>query len=295
LMKSLIVLISNPVAKKATLKEIEKAARFLRSKGYEIESLLTEQKGDAESFAREALRKSPSLIIAAGGDGTFNEVANGMVGSEVPLAIVPLGTTNVLAKEAGIPENMESALEVAVSHTPKSISLGRIVFTRLSSLITRYFLLMAGVGFDGEAVYGMNKTIKKISGKGTYLYSGFKALLGFHPHRLIVTVDGKSHSGYSVIIGNAAKYGGNFRVAPDARLTDPALYVCIFEGKRRLDILRYVAGITTGSHIGFRDVEYLKAEHVEIMGDARIQTDGDYLGKTPAKIDVVRDALKLIF
>jgi YegS/Rv2252/BmrU family lipid kinase len=294
-MKSLTVLISNPAAKKTTREKIERATHFLRSRGYEIESLMTKQKGDAEIFAREALRKSPSLIIAAGGDGTFNEVANGMAGSEVPLAIVPLGTTNVLAKEAGIPENVENALGVAVSHTPNSISLGKIVFTHHSSLITRYFLLMAGVGFDGEAVHGMNETIKKISGKGAYFYSGFRTLIRFHPGRLTLTIDGRSYSGYSVIIGNAAKYGGNFRITPDARLSDPCFYVCLFEGRGRLDILRYVFGVTTGKHLGFRDVRYLKAEHVEIKGDAHIQTDGDYLGKTPAKIEVARDALKLIF
>jgi diacylglycerol kinase (ATP) len=294
-MKSLTVLISNPVAKKTTRRKIERASRFLRSRGYEIESLLTKQKGDAEVFAREALGKSPSLIIAAGGDGTFNEVANGMVGSEVPLAIVPLGTTNVLAKEAGIPENVESALEVAVSRTPRSISLGKIVFTHNSSLVTRHFLLMAGVGFDGEAVHGMNQTIKKIWGKGAYLYSGFRTLARFRPGRLTLAVDGKSYSGYSGIIGNAAKYGGNFRITPDARLTDPFLYLCLFEGRKRLDILRYVFGVTAGKHLGFRDVRYLRAEHVEIDGDAHIQTDGDYLGKTPAKIEIVRDALRLIF
>jgi diacylglycerol kinase (ATP) len=294
-MKSSAVLISNPVAKKTTRKEIERAVHFLRSRGYETESLLTRQKGDAEIFAREALGKSPSLIIAAGGDGTFNEVVNGMAGSEVPLAILPLGTTNVLAKELGIPENVESALEVGVSRAPKIISLGKIVFTHRSSLITRYFLLMAGVGFDGEAVYGMSKTVKKISGKGAYFYSGFKTLTRFHPDRLTLTIDGKSYSGYSAIIGNASKYGGNFRITPDARLTDPFFYVCVFEGRGRLDILRYVFGITTGRHLGFRDVRYLRAEHVEIKGDAHIQTDGDYLGKTPAKIEVVRDALKLIF
>jgi diacylglycerol kinase (ATP) len=294
-MKSLAVLIGNPAAKKTTDKKIEVAVRFLRSKGYETESVLTKQKGDAEYFAREALKKSPAIIIGAGGDGTFNEVVNGMAGSEIPLAILPLGTTNVLAKEAGIPENVESALEIAAKGTPKSISLGKITLTHTPSPVTHYFLLMAGFGFDGESVYGMNKTVKKISGKGAYLYSGLRTLAGFHPDRLALTIDGKSYSGYTAIIGNAAKYGGNFRITPDARLSDPILYVCVFEGGGRLDILRYIFGITTGKHLGFKDVRYLSAEHVEIKGDAHIQTDGDYLGKTPAKIEVVRDALKLIF
>jgi len=294
-MKSLAILIGNPAAKKTTHKKIERAVHFLRSRGYETESLLTKQKGDAEYFAREALKKSPSIIIGAGGDGTFNEVVNGMVGSVTPLAILPLGTTNVLAKEVGIPENMESALEVAVRNTPKSISLGKIVLAGNSSPVNRYFLLMAGVGFDGESVYGINETVKKISGRGAYLYSGLRTLARFHPDQLTLIIDGKNYSGYSAIIGNAAKYGGNFRITPDARLSDPALYVCVFEGRGRLDILRYALGVTTGKHLGFKDVRYLRAEHVEIRGNAHIQTDGDYLGKTPAKIEVARDVLKLIF
>ena len=82
---------------------------------------------------------------------------------------------------------------------------------------------MAGIGFDGEAVYGINETFKKISGKGAYLYSGIKTLLRFNPDNLAVTVDGKTYTAFSVIVGNASKYGGNFKVTPDARLTEPIL------------------------------------------------------------------------
>src|SRR4030042_3957227 len=98
-MKSSIVLITNPEAKKSSRRKIKLASRLLKSRGYEVEILTTTQRGDAEKFAREAAKKSPSMIIAAGGDGTFNEVINGIAGTEIPMAILPLGTTNVLAKE----------------------------------------------------------------------------------------------------------------------------------------------------------------------------------------------------
>jgi diacylglycerol kinase (ATP) len=78
-------------------------------------------------------------------------------------------------------------------------------------------------------------------------------------------------------------------------LTDPYLYVCLFKGKKRLDLIRYVLGIVTGRHLAFKDIEYLKAGSIEIQGKAHIQIDGDYLGMTPAKIDIVRNALRLIF
>ena len=294
-MKSSIILISNPVAKKTSERRIEEASHFLRSKGYGVKIVSTKHKGDAENLAREAIKDLPSLIIAAGGDGTFNEVINGIAGSKIPMAILPSGTTNVLAKELGIPENVKSALEIAVGRTPKTISLGKITITHHSSLVTRYFILMAGVGFDGEAVFGINETIKKISGKGAYIYSGIKTLFRFNPDELILNIDGKTFSGYSVIIGNASKYGGHFKVAPDARLTDPVLYTCLFKRKNPLNIVRYVFGVLTGSHLRFKDVECLKAKSIEITGNAHIQIDGDYFGMTPATVEIIPDMARLVY
>lgn len=294
-MKSSIVLIFNPTAKNASGRKIAKASHFLRSRGYKAEILFTEQKGHAESLAREAVKESPSLIIAAGGDGTFNEIVNGIAGSEIPMAILPLGTTNVLAKELGLPETVDDALEVALNGTPKTVSLGKIYVTRHSLLVTRYFLLMAGIGFDGEAVFRINETLKKISGKGAYIFSGFKTLSVFNPDKLILDMDGKTYTGYSVIISKVAKYGGNFKITPDARLTDPFFYVCLFKGKGRLDILRYVTGIVAGKHLGFRDVEYVRAKNINVEGDAHIQIDGDYFGRSPARIEVVPDTVRLVF
>jgi len=294
-MKSSIVLISNPTAKRASDRKIAQASRYLMSKGYKVEVLFTEKKGNAESLAREAIRELPSLIIAAGGDGTFNEVINGIAGSEIPMAIFPLGTTNVLAKEIGIPEDVKGAMEIAVTGTTKTISLGKIAITRPSSLVSRYFVLMAGIGFDGEAVFGINETFKKISGKGAYIYSGLKVLSGFNPREITFDIDGKTYSGYSAIISKTAKYGGDFKITPDARLTDPTLYICLFKGKKRLDVLRYVFGIATGSHLRFKDVEYLKAKRIKIDGNAHIQIDGDYFGMTPAKIEVAPNTLRLIY
>ena len=234
-------------------------------------------------------------MIAAGGDGTINEVMNGLVGSDIPIAILPLGTTNVLAKELSIPRNVEGAMEIAVSRKPKVISLGKIVFTGRPSLPSRHFCLMAGIGYDGETVFRINEALKKISGKGAYIYSGITTLLKFNPPVLTFNIDEKIYSGYSAIIGNAAKYAGNFKVTPDARLTDPVLYVCLFKGKRRLDFFRYVFGITTKTHLRYKDVEYLKAENIEITGSSHVQIDGDYIGTTPAKVEIVRDALRLVF
>jgi len=294
-MKSSIILICNPVAKKVSDRKILKISHLLKTKGYTPEILYTEKKGHAENLAKEAVKALPSLIIAAGGDGTFNEVINGVAGSGVPMAILPLGTTNVLAKELGIPESVESAIEVALSLTPKTVSLGRIYSTHHLPPVTRYFVLMAGIGFDGKAVFMVNNTLKKFSGKGSYIYSGIKTLFGFRPGTLFLQIDGKTFSGYSAVIGKGAKYGGHYKITPDARLSDPFFYVCLFKGKNRLDILRYVCGIVAGRHLRFRDVEYMKATTVDIKGNADVQIDGDYFGTTPVKVDIVPNIVRLIF
>jgi len=294
-MKSKIVIISNPVAKKASGKKVAMASYYLQSKGYDVTVRFTENKGDAEHLAKAALDDSPSIIIAAGGDGTFNEVANGLAGSDTPVAILPLGTTNVLAKELNIPEDVHGAMNAAVRGTAKPSYLGRISLTKTPAR-SRLFLVMAGIGLDGSAVHGVNDSIKKFSGKGSYLYSGLKTWLRSAQEELAFQVNGRTFRGYSAVIGKAAKYGGHFKVTPDARLTDPTLYVCIFHGGKRSDMVRYVLGIVTGGrHLKFKDVTYLQAASITIKGKAHIQLDGDYFGMTPARVEVAKQAVRLIY
>lgn len=295
-MRSSIVLICNPAARGASLRKFEAASVFLREKGFDAKILLTEKSGDAIRLAKEAVRGRPYAIIAAGGDGTINEVINGMVKSDVPLAILPLGTTNVLAKELGIPEEITAALKVAVSQSPRTISLGRIELEPdTDSAHFRYFCLMAGIGFDGKAVHDVNETLKKKSGKAAYIWSGIKNFLHYSPNQLFYEIEGKEYTGYCSITGKASRYGGNFRITPDADLLEPVLYTCIFQGNKRSDLLRYVFRSVTGSLLKERDIIYLKSTSLEVFGTAHIQIDGDYLGLTPAKITVEKDALQIIY
>lgn len=294
-MKSLVVIINNPAARKSSVRKIESAAGLLTKKGYVSEIFLTEKSGDAEHLARRASDKNPFLIVAAGGDGTINEVINGLVWSEIPLAILPLGTTNVLAKELAIPEYVEGAMEIALSKIPQKICLGKITFSDGISSVSRYFSLMAGIGFDGKAVRDVNKLLKNMSGKAAYVISGLKKFIAYRPEKLTIIADGKEYTGYSVVIGNARKYGGHFHVTPDASLLDPLLQMCIFGGNKRTDLLRYVFGVVRGTHLRNDDVLAVAAEHIEIKGCAHVHIDGDYLGTTPAEITVVKDAVRLVF
>jgi diacylglycerol kinase (ATP) len=290
-MKSSVVIIYNPAARCASAKKVESASSFLRSKGFFPEIVLTEQRGHAEHLAVSAVGKSPRMIIAAGGDGTINEVVNGMAGSDTPLAILPLGTTNVLARELDIPDDVHGALERALGGYPRSVSLGRIEGAKFS----RYFCLMAGIGFDGRAVHGVNTSLKKLSGKAAYILSGVKNFVLYSPDDIPLSIDGSRYHCSTAVIGKSRKYGGNFEVTPDATLLDPSLYACIFQGRKRTDLLRYVFGVVRGRHLSYRDVVYRKSESIEIYGNAHIQVDGDYLGVAPARISVVKDVMNIIW
>ena len=295
-MRSSIILIGNPAARRASTKKIDAASAFLREKGFETKILLTEKTNDATRLAAEAVGERPYAIIAAGGDGTINEVVNGMAKSDVPLAILPLGTTNVLAKELGIPEKMTAALEVALSKSARTVSLGRIELgTDTDSVTSRYFCLMAGIGFDGKAVHDINETIKKKAGKAAYIWSGIKNFLHYSPNQLFYEIDEKEYIGYCSITGKASRYGGNFMITPDADLSEPVLYTCIFQGNKRSDLIRYVYRAVTGILLKERDIIYLKSTSLEVFGKAHIQIDGDYLGLTPAKITVEKNALRIIY
>jgi diacylglycerol kinase (ATP) len=291
--RSSIAIIANPAAKNASGGKIERAGFILRAGGFETETLLTRKRGDAELLARRVAEKRPHCIIAAGGDGTINEVLNGVAGADVPVAFLPLGTTNVLAKELGIPEDIEGALQTAVSRAARRVSLGRIETDGLPE--GRYFCLMAGVGLDGKAVRDVSGAIKKLSGKAAYILSGIANICAYSQEELLVRLDGIERRGYGVIVCKASKYGGHFRVAPDANLEDPFFYTCIFKGRRRRDLIRYAVGVMTGRHLQYEDVAYIKSSNVEIEGRAHIQIDGDYLGLSPARLSVAKDIVQLIY
>ncbi|MCL4457798.1 MAG: diacylglycerol kinase family lipid kinase [Nitrospirae bacterium] len=297
-----IILIGNPIAGGGALKKIKRAVALLEGRGCNVNLMLTARKGDAEAFAREITQqsavggqRSELLVIAAGGDGTYNETANGLVYSDIPMAILPLGTTSVLAKELKIPDGLENALDVALNGKIQTIHLGKITCTRHSLHVSRHFILMAGIGFDGDTVYSVNEKLKKISGKGAYIFSGIKTLFKYNPSRIILKMKTPNSEliGYAAIVGKASCYGGEFKITPDASLFEPYFYVFVTHNKRRLNLLKHIAEIAAGKHPHSKDISYFKTSEIEIDGNAHIQIDGDYLGMTPAKIEIKQNALRL--
>lgn len=287
-----VSLVVNPVAGNRAYKFIDQIEALLQTR-VSLNTFITRKKGDAYAFAKD-VQKTDRIIVASG-DGTVNEVINGLCSSErsdadnIPIALIPLGITNVLARETGIPDNIERAVDIAVKGDARKISLGRIN--------GRFFSLMAGMGFDGETVLGVrNNMIKKISGKGAHVISGINVLMKYAPPLITVKTPNGEITGYTVIISNAKCYGGDFQVTPDADITEPALDVCVFQGNTRKDLVRFISGVIRKTHLDYEDVIIEKTPEAEVTssGDVHIQIDGDYYGTLPAKIDVVRDAVSLV-
>lgn len=289
-------MIVNPAARRASRRGIEKALDILRREGYSPELLYTEKPGDGIRLSKEIIKdhdpQEIHAVIAAGGDGTFNEVANGLVGSPVPMAILPMGTTNVLAKELNIPEYIEGAINL-IKENPVSIFPAKVRLISPTSEQERYFLLMAGIGFDGEAVYGVNKKIKRLSGKLAYIMSGAKNFIKYDPVPMKIILDGEKTEGYNAVICKGACYGGYFRMAPDADLKEPFLYAVVFTQSKKLSLLKYVAGVLIARHVRFHDVIYKRVSRIITEPERHVQIDGDYLGKGRVDIKVGQDRLKI--
>ncbi len=285
-----IKLIGNPRAGIEAKGRIGSCERYLRESGAEVSTFITEKRGDAEKWAKEAIVEGVDRIVVAGGDGTINEVINGVAGSSIPVGIIPLGVSNVLALELGIPLNTERASDIAFKGNVRPVPLG------LSN--GRYFFLMAGVGFDAEVVCRLNMRLKRYLGKLTYILAGIKVIFSYKPATIrIITDAGELLDGYSAVIGKSKFYGGKFTITSEAGIEKEELDLCLFQNGRRRDILRYVLGIIARKHLRFKDILYRKVRGLRITSEGRVpvQLDGDCFRELPINISIKQNAVRLIF
>ena len=278
-----ILVIFNPAASSGS--KALAFRRFLDSRaGPHVTLAPTQGPGDATKLA--AADQNHDLIVAAGGDGTINEVVNGIAGKT--LGILPFGTVNVFTKELGIPANLAAAWRVLETGRPRAIDLGCAEFAGR----TRTFVQLAGVGFDASAVRAVSLKLKRKVGPLSYIVAGLKILRTRH-----APVDvGSGISGAAVLIGNGRYYGGKVRVFPRAKLDDGLLDVCVFEKFGAFEMLRYLPGILCGKHPQMAGVHYFKTAEFtcRTTGTTPFQLDGEDAGDGPIKFSVKPGALRVI-
>jgi diacylglycerol kinase family enzyme len=242
----------------------------------------------AVQLAQKAVADKVDLVIAVGGDGTANEVACGLALSSVPLAILPCGTANVLAREIRLPDRILAAVDLIPHLKPMRIALGKGG--------NRYFVMMAGVGIDAEIIYDLRAAVKRAFGVAGFWLEALRHWTGYRFVPFSANVDGKPYDCTFAIIGRAAWYASGVKITPKAELGGNDFNVCLFKGKSRLDYLRYLSGVLAGTHPYFHDVRYLHGKLVEMTSrfPVRVQMDGESAGVLPMTFEVVPDALTLL-
>ncbi len=285
-----LLLVVNPAAGRLRLARTNDAVEYLRQANFQVTVYETQCPGDAEKSVADCVQRlSTNMIVVAGGDGTLNEVVNGLPRYlDIPLAILPCGTANVLAREIGIRKSFSTALRTIVAGTPLTIHPGNINGRR--------FLLMAGIGFDAAAVAAVSDACKRWVGKGAYLLAGLKVILSAPLPSFSITLDGQCYTATTAIIGKARYYGGPFLVTPDARLTEPSFQVCIFARGGKLDLLRHSFGIATGLHGRLPDVTLRTVQCVQASAEREInvQIDGEPFSTLPVSCRIDQSTLTLL-
>jgi diacylglycerol kinase (ATP) len=260
--------------------------------------------GDARRLAAEAVGEGCDLIAAAGGDGTVNEVLNGL--GDAPdgfararLGVLPLGTVNVFARELKIPLQLERAWEVLRRGSETKIDLPRVEFSANGKNERRYFIQLAGAGFDARAIELVDWQHKKKVGPLAYIVAGLKALREKKPQitaREDARPTGQNFIGELALVGSGKFYGGPFEIFPRADLRDGMLDVCILPRVNWLALLRCAPGFLARRKLPEKLVRRFRAAAFELSGDttASFELDGELAGKLPVKFSVERERLRVV-
>ena len=280
-----ILIIHNPTAGKRRTALLNGVVAALCARGLAPEVVTTEWPEHATDLALSA---DADLVVAAGGDGTINEVVHGLMTRDCArpaFATLPLGTINVLALELGLPRDVVGLAGVLADGPLMPVTVGRA-----NGL---HFLLTAGAGADAAAVKFLSPGLKKIFGQTAYYIALVRALIVEGNTVFDVEIDGAMYPVSSVIVTNAARYAGDKVVAPDARLTAPDLHVLIGLGHGRWNLMRYGAAYMRGVLPGLPDVRIVPVQRLRIAAPAGkpVQLDGDNRLTTPVDIEVVDEPL----
>jgi YegS/Rv2252/BmrU family lipid kinase len=283
------LIVFNPIAgQAASLEQDLRAARDLwREHGWSVDVRPTAGPGDGTRIAREAADQGYDIVVAAGGDGTVNEVVNGLAGTQTALAALPVGTVNVWVRELGLPMQPRAAAEALLQAQRRAIDLGRAG--------DRYFLLMCGIGFDAAVTAEVRADEKRKLGVLAYFKSALGVIGRYRGIPARITVDGRTIRGRVLltVLGNSQLYGGVVKITARASLDDGLLDVCVIKGNSLWSAPFRIISIVTQRYNLDPKIEYHRAREVKIAArrPLPVQVDGDHIGYTPMSFAAVPGAL----
>ncbi len=289
-----ILIIDNPTSGRRSATVLGQVVEELVGLGVRVDIRVTEGPGHATELAAAVPQDSQDCIVAAGGDGTVNEVINGLarLSEALPLGIIPLGTANVLAHELALPKMPATIAKVLFEGPLRTLYPGII---ESEGQPPRLFAQMAGVGIDARIVAGVNGRLKRLFGKGAYGIEAARQWLKGDLPVYQIDIDGSPYQAASMIIANGKLYGGRFLVAPDADISTPGFQVLLLPGGR-VDMLTNTAALVSNRLSRSGGVRLLEGRKITISGPAGepIQADGDLLGQLPLRIEASTQPLMVI-
>lgn len=264
----------------------------MRGEGIELANAPTHGPGHATRIVLEHLAQKPEVVAVCGGDGTVSEAAAALLGTDVPLAILPGGTSNVLAVELGIPLDVGRACRLILE--------GEVRTLHAAVANDRPFLLMAGVGLDARVMGKMSLFLKRWFGRAGIFVTALAEFLRYEFPRLDVEVDGTHHAATFAVVAHSKHYAGNWIVAPDASPESDTLEVLIFDSRSRLDLLRLFLGMHggKGTHLENGVARIVRGKSVRIASlepyAVEAQVDGDCVMETPIVCRVAERRLRVL-
>jgi YegS/Rv2252/BmrU family lipid kinase len=305
-------LIYNPVAGRRPgrrEREVREAAEVLRQAGLEIELAPTERPAMAHELAQAAAAKGVDVVLACGGDGTINEVINGLTPSQIPLGILPGGTANIVARELRLPLHPVRAARQFTRWMPHRIALGRARWEEAPAAppngelapqaCSRHYISVAGIGYDAEVVYKLSWWLKTNFGVAGYVLEAFRQWACYSFPRFSTRMNGHERQGTFAVIHRTRLYAGWLHLAPTAGLFQPRFAVCSFPSRSRLRYLLYALAVLVRQHLRLRGVSLDQCTEaactpVDTFAPVRFELDGELAGVIPATFEIVPDALTLL-
>jgi YegS/Rv2252/BmrU family lipid kinase len=288
-----LLIILNPVAGRRLQGKFNNIVNILQKNYRSVTIKETQYAGHGKEIAKEITRGNTcaeyDMIVAAGGDGTINEVINGIYPHQIAFGIIPLGTANVLAKEIKLGTQAKDIADYLINGRSSPCWLGKTN--------GRYFALMTSVGLDSLAVAYVSPRLKTIMGRGAYALSFIWQVIKSKNITYEVTSDGKTYDAYNIIITNGRLYGGQYICAPKARLEDKKLYLLLARKGGRINALKYACLMLIQKYPESRTVITLPITQATIKcghDNMPVQVDGDAIGCLPAEVSLSEYALNLI-
>jgi diacylglycerol kinase (ATP) len=294
-----VVFLVNPASDNgATGKRWPELAHRAARLGLTGETLFSERPGHLIELARSAVDGGATLVVAVGGDGTLNEVVNGIAGRDVDLATIPLGTGMDFGRTYGIPTKFEDAVRLALDGAPRTIDAGRVSYrTWGGEDAERWFANVGSVGMSGAVAQRANGMSKALGGKATFFYALTRVFLEWENTDVTVRFDGEERHGkmHDVIVANGVWHGGGMMLAPDARPDDGVFDVIMIGDVGKVDFLTTAPKLYKGRHVGHPKIEVVRTARVEVDAAERlpIELEGEQVGTTPATFEVVPGALRV--